>query len=330
MNNCQHGMRSSKDVLPGEDGALYEQRRRNAIRDLGPGNDTERVLVERHVRLEWRGQRGEAAEEAGAALKIHEVIDGAEQRAAAEVARLAANLDRCTENQRLLLRMPAGVRWMIQQWSIFGDRLVTYVSLLGTQRKRALALLGKSRQDALRDDPVALRWLRALLGATLGSAATPQQIAGELGGLSKSKMSRAEFDFRVEQMAGSLPDKAEGHALLVTYVAEEIRRLEELLMVIEPLAERNLALEAQEARADKTAEGVRLGQQILASYRGSDAALRRLETLQNPRRPGPGRGVEEGRGGGAGCHAGPGGPRSRCRCRRQPAGAEPGIGAACG
>jgi hypothetical protein len=113
MNNCQTGMRSSKDVLPGEDGALYEQRRRNAIRDLAPRNDTERSLVDRHVRLEWRGQRGEAAEDAKAARRIHEVIEGADGREAAEAARLARDLEKCPENLRQLLRIPAGVRLML-------------------------------------------------------------------------------------------------------------------------------------------------------------------------------------------------------------------------
>jgi hypothetical protein len=59
---------------------------------------------------------------------------------------------------------------------------------------------------------------------------------------------------------------------------------------VELLAERKLALDAQAARREVTADGSRLGQQVLASYRGSDAALRRLDALQNPRRPDPGRG----------------------------------------
>src|SRR5262249_11623854 len=102
MNNCRSGMRSSKDVLPGEDGALYEERRRKASGDLGPRNDTERTLVGRHVRLEWRGQRGEAAEDARAARRIHAVIEGADQREAAEAERLARDLEKCPENLRQL------------------------------------------------------------------------------------------------------------------------------------------------------------------------------------------------------------------------------------
>jgi hypothetical protein len=289
MNNCRTGMRSSKDVLPGEDRTLYEQRRRNAIRDLGPRNDTETALVERHVRLEWRGLRGEAAEDAKAARRIHEVIEGADQREAAEAERLARDLEKCPENLRQLLRIPAGVRLMLGEWAILRDRLARYKTLLGTQRRRALALVGRCREDALRDDPIALRWMRAQLGAMYDNA-TPEEVAAHFDEWLPEGMSRSEFRFRMEMLAGSLPASGEARALLVSYVAEEIRRLEDHLAVLEPLAQRNLALDAQEARWDRTAEGARLGQQVLASYRGSDAALRRLEALQNPRRPGPGRG----------------------------------------
>src|SRR5262249_32070694 len=159
MNNLQTGMRSRKDVLPGEDPALYEKQRRDAIRDLAPRNDTERKLVERHVRLEWRGQRGEAAEDARAARRIHEVAEGAAGRAAAEAERLAGELEGCPGNLRHLLRTPAGVRLILGEWSVLGDRLARHKTLLGTQRRRALALVGKHREDALRDDPIALRWL---------------------------------------------------------------------------------------------------------------------------------------------------------------------------
>jgi hypothetical protein len=295
MNNCRHGMRSSKDVLPGEDEALYEQRRRDARQALKPRDAVQEALVDRFVRLEWRGERGESVEDARAARTIHEVREGAHEREAAKVDRLTGKLTECLGNRRALMRLPAGVLWLIQQWMILRDRVAASQPLLGSQRKRVLALVGKSHQDALRDDPVALRWMAAVLGATFGAAATAEQIAGELGGWPRNGMSRAEFDIRVQEMAGLLPEKAEARALLLESITEEVGRLEEHLEALEPLAERNLAVAAQEARMEVTAEGSGLGQQILASYRGSDAALRRLEALQNPRRPGagPGRGPKK-------------------------------------
>jgi hypothetical protein len=290
MNNCQSGMRSEKDVLPGEDGALYEQRRAGFSRALAPSDAVQQALVDRFARLEWRGQRGETVEEARAELKIRDVVENAERRDAAEAAQLAAGLDESPENQALLLCTPAGLRLMIQEWSTVRAEVVQYNNVLGTQRKRCLALVGKRREDALRGDPLALQWVRALLGVACGAGATLERVAKNLGGEPPEGMFGAEFDIRVERIARSLPGKAEAQALLVGAIDAEIRRLEERLAVVEPRAEENLALAAEAARMEVTAEGSRLGQQILASYRGSDACLRRLEALKNPRQPGPGRG----------------------------------------
>jgi len=184
------------------------------------------------------------------------------------------------------------VRLLLGEWTILRDRLARHKTFLGTQRRRSLALVGRCREDALRDDPIALRWMRAQLGAMYDNA-TPEEVAAHFDEWLPEGMSRSEFRFRMEMLAESLPAAGEARALLVSYVAEEIRRLEDHLAVLEPLAERNLALDAEEARWDRTAEGARLAQQILGSYRGSDAALRRLEALQNPRRPGPGRGPKK-------------------------------------
>jgi hypothetical protein len=283
-------MRSEKDFLPGEDGALYERRRADFSRALAPSDEVQQALVDRFARLEWRGQRGEAVEEARAELKIRDVVENAERRDAAEAARLAAGLDESPENQPLLLCTPAGLRLMIQEWSTVRAEVVKYNNLLGTQRRRCLALVGKSREDALRGDPLALDWVRALLGVACGAGAALERVAKNLGGEPPEGMSGAEFDIRVERITRSLPGKAEAQALLVGSIDAEIRRLEERLAVVEPRAEENLALAAEAARMEVTAEGSRLGQQILASYRGSDACLRRLEALKNPRQPGPGRG----------------------------------------
>ena len=58
------------------------------------------------------------AERARAAQRIHDVIEGAEQREAAEVERLLAHLCQSSKNLLLLLRQPAGVRAVIQEFSI--------------------------------------------------------------------------------------------------------------------------------------------------------------------------------------------------------------------
>jgi hypothetical protein len=293
MNNLRFGMRSKKDVLPNENAALYEERRQGALKSLAPRSDAERTLVLRFVRLEWRGERGERAEKARAALRIHDVIEGAEQREAAEAERLMKDLSKCPENLRLLLGRPAGLRALVREWKTLGDRLASGKTLLGTQRRRCLTFLGKRPLDVLRDDPIATRWMSALVGMVLGAGADPEDVAGQLPAVPPEGMHPTEFDIRVKEYAKALPPKKEARNLVLSYVTEELGRLGDQFDIIKPLADRNLALEAEEAQTDTTPEGARLGQQILASYRGSDAALRRLEALQNPPRRCPGRGPKK-------------------------------------
>jgi hypothetical protein len=294
MNNLRHGMRSRKDVLPNEDGAAYQTLRADLHASLGPRDATEAALVDRMARLEWRGRRGEAAEDARATKRIHEVVEGAASRDAARVAALAADLGNCPQNIEQLLRFPAGVRYMIQEWSILRDRFAKAPNLLASDRIRALALVGKQRQDALRDDPAALRWVRAMLGAMGGAGATAEKVGRMLGTAARpERMSPDEYNIRLEDLARSLKGQAEAKAQLVAYVAEEIGRLEQHLKVIEPLAKRNLELDQEEARVEVTVEGARLSGYIMGSYRGADASLRRLEARQNPKRPGPARGPKK-------------------------------------
>jgi hypothetical protein len=294
MNNLRHGMRSRKEILPGESGAAYAKLRADLHASLGPQDATEEALVDRMARLEWRGRRGEAAEDARASKRIHEVVEGATRRDAVRVAALGADLDNCPQNVEQLLRFPAGVRYMIQEWSILRDRLAKAPSLLASQRIHALALVGKQRQDALRDDPAALRWVRALIGTMGGAGATTEKVGGMLGTAARpEQMSLEEYNIRLEDLARSLKGRAEAKAQLVAYVAEEIGRLEQHLKVIEPLAARNLALDQEEARVKVTVEGARLSGYIMSSYRGADASLRRLEARQNPKRPRPARGPKK-------------------------------------
>src|SRR5262249_30735657 len=113
MNNTSFGMRSSKAVLPGESQAEYDRLRDNAMIDLAPANETEAALVDRFARLEWRGMRGEAAEDGRASRRIREVVRGAEDRAATLAARLMRDLNKNLENAQELRRTPAGLRALI-------------------------------------------------------------------------------------------------------------------------------------------------------------------------------------------------------------------------
>jgi hypothetical protein len=103
-------------------------------------------------------------------------------------------------------------------------------------------------------------------------------------------MFEQEFQIRLEILAKSIPAKADGHAQLKAYVAEAIAELEEHLEQVEALAVRNRALARRAARVDRTTDGARLLQYAQAQDRSFHAALRRLELLQKPRRPGPAKG----------------------------------------
>ena len=57
------------------------------------------------------------------------------------------------------------------------------------------------REDALRDDPVALRWMRALIGAVHGASAPFDMVARMLGGTPLEGMAQDEFEIREGRVA---------------------------------------------------------------------------------------------------------------------------------
>jgi hypothetical protein len=277
-------MRSAKLLIPGESAELYQARLDGFMESFNPRNDAERALVERFAALDWKALRGEAIETARVTRLCNEVQEGAALREAEEVMRLAAQIE---ENRTAVLNLhmiPSCLRFLISEWSILRDRLQSATFLLGLQRQRLLFLLGKCREDVLRDDKVATRYMKAMLGALFQDDIHLDDVAAELGSIPLEGMHEAEFLLRAQQLGESLPGPAEAHALLLGYIEEEIERLEAELLVVEPRAQRDRALDVQAAGMELTPDGVRLSQYIHTSYRGIDAALRRLDALQNPRR----------------------------------------------
>src|SRR5262249_49458811 len=67
------------------------------------------------------------------------------------------------------------------EWLILGNRLENFLSLLGTQRKRVLDLVGKRREDVFRDDPIATKWVRAQIGSLYGKEAGAEGVCKFLG-----------------------------------------------------------------------------------------------------------------------------------------------------
>jgi hypothetical protein len=95
----------------------------------------------------------------------------------------------------------------------------------------------------------------------------------------------------MKDFAARLADVPAAVAELRGLVAGEIAALEERLELVEALAERDRAIEAQAARVDLSAEGQKILKYIATNDGAFYKALRRLEAMQKPRRPGPNRGA---------------------------------------
>src|SRR5436189_98734 len=66
-------------------------------------------------------------------------------------------------------RAPAGCSWCLSQFDILQGYPGTHACRLGTQRHRALHLVGKRMGDVPAGDPTAVRWFVALIGAAFGN-----------------------------------------------------------------------------------------------------------------------------------------------------------------
>ena len=101
------------------------------------------MLADRVVKRDWYRKRGERAIDARASDAIDEVIEGEEDRQAREVERLAPLLDEDSDALRQLRAFPAGITYLLGQFSIFAARLAGNRNLLGSQRRRCFSLIGK-------------------------------------------------------------------------------------------------------------------------------------------------------------------------------------------
>jgi hypothetical protein len=217
---------------------------------------------------------------------------------------------------RQIEQTPAGVRLALGLWAALWKHINAYTNFFPCHFRSCVALVARRPLDALRDDHTALRWVRAHIASIFGDQATAEQIAGIFYSAVPEGMSLGEVKARAGLLARNLPTKAEGQQLLQEYIAAEMARLEATLPTVESTADRNLELDMEAAGMEDTPEGARLAQQVQASYRASDYALRRLDLLQNPRQRGAKR--REGQappdpptpGPGAGTAAEPGSARS--------------------
>ncbi len=286
-NNLIHGMRSSQMILPGESPEELAELREEIHDAVQPRDGVEKLLAERVVRHAWFVRRGEGVRDDRATEKIYDTVERAADDEARAVEVLAARLEEGPEALRQLRTFPSGVAYLQDQWSIIQESLSQRLPLLASQRQRCLSLVGKKREDVLRGDRLATRWLRAQISAMYGQEATLEDVVSLLGTRPPEWMQEAEFVTRARRLKGALVPKSEALELLKAYVAEVIEELKGHREYVEDVADRNLDLDVRQARVDLTPDGNRLTNYILGSDRGCLAALRRLEIRQKPDRPAP-------------------------------------------
>jgi hypothetical protein len=284
-------MRARTLVLPGEDPVGYERRLAALLERHDPQDQATRFEVEWAAKAAWKMERGEVVEAALAVKAIHDACRGNGDPQADEVERLGAELAaQPASTLRQLRKTPAGCLFCLAQYEILRNHLDSHAGLLGTQRHRALQLVGKRMTDVLAGDPLAIRWFCAVIGASFGDQGDILDVvAKSLGNKPPDAMTTSEFQIHVKDLAAQVPGQAEGCARLKAYLAEAIAALREHLTFVQEIDETNRAIAVQSARIDLGGEGKQLLKYQATQERSYQAALRRLDAGQNSGRVGPGR-----------------------------------------
>ena len=286
-------MRSAQLIVAGESQALFDETERGILEELNPTDSVSKMLADRVVVRNWYRLRGERALRGRTAELIEEIVNGAGERAAGEVRRLAPLVDSDAEAVHQLRLFPEGVAYLREQYAILLDRLATGQSLLYSDRQRCFTLAAKRPEDVLRGDRVATKLLRAQIGVMLGQEGTLDEVASYLGGHPPEGMPCDEFSIRVKEMTDSVRPRNISLRLLKAYLSKASSDLAVLQSALEDVAQRQLQNRAEGALLDSSPEGAKLVNLILAVDRGCDAALKRLEIRRKPERPGPKRGPKK-------------------------------------
>ena len=282
MNNYSHGMRSARRIGPRESAVLFAEKECELLEALNPTDSVQRMLADRVVLRNWYRLRGERALDGQAAQRIDAIVDGAGERAASAVRRLAPLVDADDEAVHQLRTFPEGVAYLREQYAILQDRLAAGQNLVYTERQRCFRLAAKRPEQVLAGDRVATRLLRAQIGMMLGQEGTLEEVASFLGTDPPDGMPYDEFSIRVKTMADSVETKDASLLRLTSYLSEAVSELTALQSSLEEVAQRTLQNQAEGALVDSTPAGARVLNYILGVDRGCDAALRRLEIRQKP------------------------------------------------
>jgi hypothetical protein len=297
-------MRAKHAVLPGESQEEFNERLENWMDEFNPQCHRERFLVERIVTESWCLDRAVVVEQAMATRTMNVIVEREEKRQADAVAALRRRFDDGDPSVIGDLRMiPAGARWIRDQFGILESYLKSQSYLMMSQRLRVIHLLGKQMGDLFTQDLEVTQWLAAMIGAATGL--TDELAANNFWPLKPEAMTSNEFDSRINTFRKLLVEKPRAKALLQKYIADAIAKLDREITLLDAVAERDRLLALQEARIDKTDGGQRLLRYARQREGSCYAAWNRIDKLQNPPRPRPPRGPgKNGAAGGASHGAG--------------------------
>ena len=236
MGNYSHGMRSAKLIVPGECPVLFRETKQKLLAAINPTDPVSEMLANRVVKRHWYSLRGERALNGQAAERIDAIVDGAGERAASAVRRLAPLIDSDSEAVHQLRLFPEGVAYLRQQYTILRDRLATGRNLLHTERLRCFTLAGKRPEQVLKGDRVATEILRAQIGIMHGQEGTLEEVAEFLGD-PPDGMPADEFAIRAQELADSVEPTEASFRRLTSCVNKALTELKSLQAILEEAAE---------------------------------------------------------------------------------------------
>ena len=286
FNAIRHGLRAKSDILPGEDAGAFQTRLDGWTRELNPRDEVERFLVGHAVRMSWQLDRAQRAIDAAMADAQIAASDRVTKQADDVLALGLRLLHSClsispypgdTEDpMRLVNRLEScviGCAWLLDRWDDLRRTLEDGGTWQRDDRIRAIRLLGHRPINLVDDDRVLLVYVYCI-------AMDPVQ-PSELTAIAESMdaSSKAQFLMRVKERKLLIPypeDATAARASLLELIAEEERRLEELMNTHRALEEAAMAGSV----IDASLEGERVRRYQIAC----DRALIRVLNVLGKRR----------------------------------------------
>jgi hypothetical protein len=286
FNGVVHGMTSKQIMfMDGENPADFWAEVDIWCQQRGVKTEDERACVASAVYSRWVKRRVINAQVHAADEAIDDINDHFEERKAAEVRALTANLKEepdLTVTQ--LMNSSCGCNFLINEFTVLCEQLTTHYSFEVSQREHALRA-GGHRPKELFTDKVVRELNRSYLGSLQGPGGFT--VAGAANAFIYDRpedISEGEFERRLERLVMDLPTIEDGHAQLQRYVKNWIDRLTERKELMEFREERQKMTAIGKAQIDVSADGEKRVRYLNACDRTLNAAMRMVLALKADRR----------------------------------------------